>query len=106
MGVQWTCRMCARVFKEQLTKIKEDSLTRYCIVENFIRNVLWLFANIFPVKLGGMASFDSTSEQFAKVYFAKILIRKNFLSQKYPALQYIACFLYTLTETFNPALLG
>ena len=44
--------------------------------------ILWLFVKVFSTKFGGVVSFGSTSEQFAKVFSRKILFFTN--SQKFP----------------------
>ena len=55
--------------------------------------VLWLFANVFSVKCGGMASFGaakaSNPQKFSPqtLYFSPI--RESFLPQKFPAIRYI-----------------
>ena len=65
-------------------------LLREIIFANF--TVLWLFAKVFSTKFGGMASFvvwhkqatcesflceNRTFHQFAKVFFAKIVLFTN-----------------------------
>ena len=60
--------------------------------ENFCKfEVLWLFAKVFSVKFGGVASFCGTSKQSAKVFSAKIFfppIHESLLLRKFPAIQY------------------
>ena len=48
--------------------------------------VLWLFAKVFSMKFGHVASFDSTSEKFVEVfsYFQPIYV--SFLLQNFPPL--------------------
>ena len=51
--------------------------------------VLWLFAKVFSVKVGCVASFGApcASEQSAQFSLRKSLIRKSFLPQKFPAIR-------------------
>ena len=49
--------------------------------------VLWLFAKVFSMKFGHVASFDSTSEKFVEVFSSFQPIHVSFLLQNFPSVQ-------------------